>query len=518
MDHDPAIAHEVRPAGHPERSRAFPRSHGGRGMNPVLHRELRARARSAHPWVMRCTTAALSGLAFWVMSGWFNVRQPGEARDFFIVLNGAATLVLGAAGIWLTHDVIARERRDGTLGLLMLSPLTASQVLAGKASSAVIEVLSAWWSMLPMLVLPLMLGGVRVLDVAVMATLQGTVMALSVASGLAASTWSTAAGWALFVGCGILIALGGFVVLPVAVLAYSTTGGDWVAPALMATLSAGVVLAMLKVAATELRHAWEAGRAGGDLMKLPTLPTPGGDTADGGPTHAYDHIPVAHATGWLERVAAERRRRLLETNPLAWLLLRRRGALWMVPVGMAGVYVWWMTLVAGEASPRWPEWVIPAVMSLSMAGWLREEQANGMLEVLMTTPCAGLVERAMCRRLWVENGTWVALHAVLTALIAPLAEGGTRWGFLPLAAAVWASPWITLRVTRITTRWWTRALLGWVLVQKLPDVVGHVLPAMAASWVHDRPLRFPEGWLEMSLKAAAVLGVAWWARPRERRR
>jgi len=31
-------------------------------------------------------------------------------------------------------------------------------------------------------------------------------------------------------------------------------------------------------------------------------------------------------------------------------------------------------------------------------------------------------------------------------------------------------------------------------------------------------LRFQEGWLELSLKAAAVLGVAWWARPRDRRR
>lgn len=498
-------------------------------MNPVLQRELRARSRSVGLWSMRCGTALWALLAFWGMARFIGERQAMHGRDLYLVVNWAAVVVLGMTGTWLTHDVVSRERRDGTLGLLMLSPLSASQVMAGKASSAVVEGVSAWWSMVPVLVLPLLLGGVRVEDVVTMTVLQGAMLAVSMASGLAASAWNTAAAWALFVGYGMTLCLAGVVILPAGVVLASTGAGMWTVAGVVLVLVVAVVLGLLKLAGAELRQAWDAERAGTTPMEGPSFvlavgeapgsakPMTAGSLPDQDPgpepsRSPYAAIFVATEPGWLERRAIRRRRGLLETDPLGWLLLRRHGVLWMVPVGMAGVYVWWLTAAGGHEAPRWPEWVIPMVMSLSMAGWLREERANGTLEIIMTTPCAGHLEGSLCRRLWVENGTWVALHGALTLVMAFFAEGGTRWGFLPLVAAVWGSPWILLLVSSAVQGWWSRALLGWVLIRKVPDVVGHVMPSMVTAWVQGEPVRFREGAMEHGLQAVVLVGVTACAR------
>lgn len=498
-------------------------------MNPVLQRELRARSRSVGLWSMRCGAALWALLAFWGMARFIGERQAMHGRDLYLVVNWAAVVVLGMTGTWLTHDVVSRERRDGTLGLLMLSPLSASQVMAGKASSAVVEGVSAWWSMVPVLVLPLLMGGVRVEDVVTMTVLQGAMLAVSMASGLAASAWNTAAAWALFVGYGMTLCLAGVVVLPAGVVLASTGVGMWTVAGVVLVLVVAVVLGLLKLAGAELRQAWDAERAGTTPMEGPSFVLAVGEAPgsakpmtagslpdqDPGPEPSgspYAAISVATEPGWLERRAIRRRRGLLETDPLGWLLLRRHGVLWMVPVGMAGVYVWWLTAAGGHEAPRWPEWVIPMVMSVSMAGWLREERANGTLEIIMTTPCAGRLEGSLCRRLWVENGTWVALHGALTLVMAFFADGGTRWGFLPLVAAVWGSPWILLLVSSAVQGWWSRALLGWVLIRKVPDVVGHVMPAMVTAWVQGEPVRFREGAMEHGLQAVALVGVTACAR------
>ncbi|MEY3275426.1 MAG: hypothetical protein RL153_691, partial [Verrucomicrobiota bacterium] len=319
-------------------------------MNPVLQRELRARSRSVGLWSMRCGAALWALLAFWGMARFIGERQAMHGRDLYLVVNWAAVVVLGMTGTWLTHDVVSRERRDGTLGLLMLSPLSASQVMAGKASSAVVEGVSAWWSMVPVLVLPLLMGGVRVEDVVTMTVLQGAMLAVSMASGLAASAWNTAAAWALFVGYGMVVGIAGVVLLPAAVVLAGTGAGMWPTVVVVLVLVVGVVLGLLKLAGAELRQAWDAERAGTTPMEGPSFvpavgegpgsakPMTSGSLPDQDPGpepsgNPYAAISVATEPGWLERRAIRRRRGLLETDPLGWLLLRRHGVLWMVPVG-----------------------------------------------------------------------------------------------------------------------------------------------------------------------------------------
>ena len=498
-------------------------------MNPVLVRELRARSRTSGPWLARGLMAFLAGVVFAFMNRAESLGATG--RDVFMVLNGAATALLAMAGVGLTHDLVSRERREGTLGLLMLSPLSPGEVLAGKASAAVVHGFSAWVAMLPVLMLPLLSGGVGAMDVATAWVIQGTMLATSMAAGLVASAWNESAGWSLFVGHGLVLAHGGIVVLPAVVVAGQ--GGEAAMVVVLGLLGAAVVGGLMKMAAMELREAWEAERSGGGARYGRTLAMP--DGAEGAVTAAaaspsqgavaipeasYSAVPAATVPGWVERRLIARRRRMLETDPLGWLLVRRRSAIWMVPAGLAGVYAWWMTATMSHGAPRWPEWVLPMVMSVSMAGWLREERGNGMLEVIQTTPCAGGLERTLCRRMWVENGVWVGLHGLMTVAAAPWLEGVTAWGFLPLMAAAWGSPWIGLMVNARLGGWWSRAFVTWVLLQKLPVLMVVVLPGMAAGWLGGGPASFRERETPAVFlgHAGVVVATAWVARARIRAR
>jgi ABC-type Na+ efflux pump permease subunit len=55
----------------------------------------------------------------------------------------------------MTADCVSREKREGTLGLLFLTPLTVFDVIAGKAAIHVLRALTLFLAALPLLGLPL---------------------------------------------------------------------------------------------------------------------------------------------------------------------------------------------------------------------------------------------------------------------------------------------------------------------------------------------------------------------------
>src|SRR5204863_8697220 len=127
---------------------------------PIVKRELRVLAgRAAVRWVR----VGLSGVAMLFCLQWLAGRassNPSTAgRAAFGVLVWV-TFLLACASVYDTADSVSSERREGTLGLLFLTDLKGHDVVLGKLVSTGLNAFYALLGFVPMLMLPLMMGGV----------------------------------------------------------------------------------------------------------------------------------------------------------------------------------------------------------------------------------------------------------------------------------------------------------------------------------------------------------------------
>ena len=88
----------------------------------------------------------------------------------------------------MTADCVSREKREGTLGLLFLTPLTVLDVIASKAAIHVLRALTLFLAAWPILGLPLVLGGVDWRWVLLAAVSLANAVLLGIAAGIYAST------------------------------------------------------------------------------------------------------------------------------------------------------------------------------------------------------------------------------------------------------------------------------------------------------------------------------------------
>lgn len=167
---------------------------------PVIERELRAESRRPFTFWLRVLGAgALTLVCAATLFSVFaadgaspGLRLPGGGLG--IVLFGNLNACLFVA-IWilvplLTVDCISRERREGTLGLLFLTPLSAQAIVAGKSFVHGLRALTLLVSTLPLLVLPVVFGGVTFEDGVMAALLDFGALCLALSAGLLASAWT----------------------------------------------------------------------------------------------------------------------------------------------------------------------------------------------------------------------------------------------------------------------------------------------------------------------------------------
>jgi ABC-type transport system involved in multi-copper enzyme maturation permease subunit len=105
-------------------------------------------------------------------------------------LNATVFVALWVLVPLLTADCINREKREGTLGLLFLTPLTSTGIVVGKSLVHSLRALTLYFTMLPVLIMPLMLGGVTIQDGLMAALLNLGALMLALAAGLLASVWT----------------------------------------------------------------------------------------------------------------------------------------------------------------------------------------------------------------------------------------------------------------------------------------------------------------------------------------
>lgn len=128
---------------------------------PIVARELRVAARRKGTYRMR--TWAVAGMvplcAFvFLLTGNADPRTIGNT--LFQILSGGVLAWCLFAGLALTADCLSEEKRDGTLGLLFLTDLKGYDVVLGKLATTSINAFYSLLAVLPVLALPLLLGGV----------------------------------------------------------------------------------------------------------------------------------------------------------------------------------------------------------------------------------------------------------------------------------------------------------------------------------------------------------------------
>lgn len=166
---------------------------------PVIVRELRAQARQPSTYWLRVVAAgAVIG-----MLGLLLLATVKRESDFIATygVGGLGTLLFGYLNATLflcncllapllTADCISREKREGTLGLLFLTKLDANGIVVGKAFVHTLRGLAMFAATIPMLAIPVLLGGVSGKDCMMALLIDGIVLVLGLASGFLASAVS----------------------------------------------------------------------------------------------------------------------------------------------------------------------------------------------------------------------------------------------------------------------------------------------------------------------------------------
>jgi len=155
---------------------------------PVIKREVRGEARRPFNYWLRVLGA---GVAMGVCASiiWRPEEDPVKlGAKLFAILHTTIFVTIWVMVPALTADCLSREKREGTLGLLFLTPLTARSIVVGKSLVHALRSMTLWLSVVPILAIPILLGGVSWLDVMTAFTLEFCAVLLALAAGLLASS------------------------------------------------------------------------------------------------------------------------------------------------------------------------------------------------------------------------------------------------------------------------------------------------------------------------------------------
>jgi ABC-type transport system involved in multi-copper enzyme maturation permease subunit len=405
----------------------------------VAERELRAAARRKATHRVRWLTAViffcLLVWLLWVMNGF---TRPGAAVNVFQAYSVLCFFYCIVIGTAVTADGLSAERREGTLGLLFLTNLNSAEIVAGKFCSMALTAVYGLAAILPMLALPLLMGGIT------LAYFWKTVLALvvttffSLSAGFMASVIcrrqflaiATALGLALVFGFGLMgaaVAVQGvwkqakwaeaFAIFSPIYLLNSADGRGlfgtnryWISFGAVSALS----LAWLALVTWRLARSWrdQAKSSRGFFRFL--------------------KWKRGRESGVEARVAL--RRRLLHINPFFWLAGRRvisspgfmLVSVVLVTIGAVGVAPYFSrTIMAGTAGPLVGHllgWLgiggaIHAVTiyfaAMAASQRLAEDKQMGALELILSTPTS---ERTISRGLWLAYGRTMFFPALLATL------------------------------------------------------------------------------------------------------
>ena len=392
---------------------------------PVVQRELREGARRPFIYWLRvgAGTAGLLMVLFATRGHDANEQEMGQFlfSGLHHVLMGLICLVVP----WMTADCIAREKREGTLGLLFLTPLTAGGIVLGKGLAQTLRALTLWVSVAPMLTIPFLTGGVGWEDASAALALEFSALVLCLAAGLLASTLVKGRG-AAFV---LALLLGVFFVSAFSqlvcfcFLAQIPLGLGWprgyayVLRVRMDILLGNVGLPPSGPGAAATIHLWHL-----TLWLSPILALlmfflvlrfaawrMAASWRDKIPSPRQESLIRTYCTPLFQRWFARRTRRTLDRNPIAWLQQyswKARLGKWVLCLAFVAVEAavsisWPMDGDVGETTGQLLLLTLAAGMTFAGINSFAEEKRSGALELILITPVS--VNQIIFGRVW---GVW----------------------------------------------------------------------------------------------------------------
>ena len=369
---------------------------------PVVQRELRVAARrSSTYWIRSGAGGVIVGVSAWV----FLMMQREAPRQLGMVVFTATTAVTVLycllAGVRTTADCLSQEKRDGTLGLLFLTDLRGYDVVLGKMVSSSMDAVYTAIAAVPVLAIPLLMGGVTVDQFWRMALVALNALFFSLCVGMLVSSMTQDGRRSMgmtflviLIFTALLPALGGWVAFkggPQALvkalfwpsIGYSyfqvfnpfgpRSGEFWLSMMVVHLIAWGA----LALAALVVPYSWQ--------------------------DRARDHGRPSWRRKWeflrlgKPEVRAAFRRELLEQNTFFWLAARVRfkpAMTWAV-LGMLGVGWFWGLLKFERDWLNEGIYVTTGViLNMLLKGWvaseasrqLADERQQGTLELLLSTP------------------------------------------------------------------------------------------------------------------------------------
>ncbi len=382
---------------------------------PIIERELRSSARHAITYYLRVGSVAV----LLVVSLWFGLRHgfgPSMGGPLFSSLHLTLFCSIWILVPMMTADCISREKREGTLGLLFMTPLTGPDVVIAKGLAHGLRSISLWISVLPVLTVPFLLGGVGWGEALLSVLINGSAICWALAAGLLASawnrTWLRAVLWAAIFAIGfflLFLALTGSGVLTLMSpgragplwpnqklgyklllgLGFATNAGSisgWSAFVRLVS-SAKLVWAMIQVmvesvfglwvviwlAGRKTRHSWqEEPPSARQVLLEKTFCTP--------------ILCLAFFRRWM--------RGKLERNPVGWLEQRTWSARLVTWGWLAIIISLYSAILNNRTSffrtygdmQYWLAWLLVSSMAVTAAGSFRRERETGVLELLLVSP------------------------------------------------------------------------------------------------------------------------------------
>lgn len=462
----------------------------------ILRRELAERARHWTTFALRAGVGLFSILA--AMQQLYlaaPASTPGAVgRRVFQTLVGAAFL-LSCGACALSGNALARERREGTLDLVLLSEVSPFELLLGKAISAGLTTMCASLAFLPGMLLPVLAGGVGATEAAMQAAALLCTIWFAIGAGLCGAVIQPGKGKSRgpILLCGLLVIVpfllsplgqfGRFFGLLSPLVLMRATGGQlftasphlyWISLALVQGLGWGLLgIGAFLLRRTSMRYRAAAQARSPKRMREQKRAIGMGrwrpQKEDSGPIEWLAYRDGIGVGLWFSGVLA---------------LVISRGTALFVPLVGRGPRV----MTAGPWLISWPfgialaligGWVVASVASR----FLSQSRASGELELLLTTPVGAQT---------LISDQWKVLQAVFVwpvllmqlALLLPACAliglgAGTTWLWvyfglslvntgLGVAALCWLGMlYATKRRSHSTAVWWAIALgqgVPWVVL------------------------------------------------------
>jgi len=369
---------------------------------PVIQRELVLTARSPANYRLRWCVGIVATL--FLCAAMMQMGNPqGKGAFLFASLNGAAVLSLVFIGALATADSVSKERREGTMELLFLTPLTARQLIHAKFFSRLVQVATAAMVLLPITAVTLLMGGVSKVTMLQMLLAYAAAIPTGLAAGILASSFCKQAlpsvMLAIIIATTALTLQWFYLALQGA---WESATSDWF---LVRILCTNLVLALC-VSYVAIEIASDRTKAGRVSH---------GESARTARLRTFFLTPRF----WKETFRRSMRRRM-ERNPLVWLEYRsawRRSARWLLVLALIIAETYYVMISDWQDGLMMFQVVLGFALALfvavTSASSFKVEKETGALELLLVAPLrleAIIVDRVRAVLAYYKPAflTWIA--------------------------------------------------------------------------------------------------------------